>query len=434
MPSAIDTERIWKRNARRTAWAANCFWWLQRFLPFFLGLNLASAVAVIYARQQEWPQDRIVAIYAAVLVVLALIALGLAWRRFLSQRDGMLRLEQHLGLKSALSAASEGAIAWPPLPEQLSVPYQFRWGNITTPIAVSATLLLIGCLIPVETVRADVVIDNPKQPMAWEELEAWVEELTEDEVVEETALKELEKKLDELRQQPTETWFTQSSLEAGDSLRDQTQQDLQKLAQDMMKTSALLDAMRQAGDEPFSQEAMALEGALQKALEGMQLGTTPLSSEMMEQLKKMGNSQSCQNIDLSKYKLVKGTLDENAQKLCKLAKLNPDALEDMILMACQMPGNGGIDRGPGAAPLTASPFESRVTPASVEGVSNEDMRNAALGQTLAIQDRAPDENEAGEAFIIKTSQGSDSLGQGGDVVWKNQLSPEERKLLENYFQ
>lgn len=422
------------RHARWTAWGANLFWWLQRFLPLFLGLNLVSAVAVIYARQQNWEQGSILAVYFGALGVLALVALGLAWKRFLNQRDGLLRLEEHLGLKNSLSAAQEGVIAWPPLPEQSSMPYHFRWGNVATPITASAILLMIGSLIPVDKAQAQVAIDNPEQPIAWEELESWVEELEENEVVEETALEELKQKLDDLRQQPAESWFTQSSLEAGESLRDQTQQDMQKLAEEMMKTSALMDSMREAGEQPFSQEAKALEAALQKSLKGMELGTTPLDSEFMEQLKKMGNCQACQGMDPKKYKLVKGKLDKNGKLLAAMAKLDGEELEKMILMAAEMPGNGDINRGPGAAPLTAAPTESRVKPAQTEGVSNEDMRNAALGETLAIQDRAPEDDEAGEVYGVTDSSGSESLGQGGDVVWKNNLSPEERKLLEQYFQ
>lgn len=434
MPPSNDTERAWMRHAWWTAWGANFFWWLQRFLPLFLGLNLVSAVAVIYARQQDWAPGRIAAVYFAVLGVLGLIALGLAWKRFLNQRDGLLRLEEHLGLKNSLSAAREGVIAWPPLPAESSLPYQFRWGNVTTPISVSAILLILGSLIPVDRVEAHATVVSPDQPIAWEELESWVEELDENEVVEETALQELQQKLDELRKQPAESWFTQSSLEAGESLRDQTQQDMQKLAEEMLKTSALLDAMRQAGEQPFSQEAKALEAALQEALKGMEMGTTPLDAEFMEQLKQMGNCQACKLTDLKKYKLIKAKLDKDGKLVAMMSGLDGEELDKMILMACEMPGSGGIDRGRGDAPLTAKSDESRLTPASMEGVSNEDLRNAALGETLAIQDRAPEDDEAGEVYGVKASSGSNSLGEGGDVVWKNNLSPEERKLLEQYFQ
>ncbi len=424
------------RHARWTAWGANLFWWMQRYLPLFLAWNLISAVGVIYARQQRWPQDVIIWSYIGGAVVLALIALGLAWKRFLTQRDGLIRLEEHLGLKSALSAAREGIIAWPPLPAERSAPFNFNWGPIATPISASAILLIVGCLIPVDKADAKVAITNPEQPIAWEELEAWVEELEENDVVEEVALEELKEKLNELRQQPAEQWFTQSSLEAGDNLRDQTQQDLQKLAQEMMNASAMMDAMRQVGNEPFSEQAKALDAEFAKSLQKMQLGTMPIDGELMEMLKKMGDCQACSGIDPSKYKLVKGKLDKNGKLVAMMAKLDPEDLEEMLLIAgqCMMPGNGGIDRGPGAAPLTANATESRVKPGKLEAVSNDDLRNASLGDTIAIQDRAPDENEAGEAFTITNTSGAASLGEGGDVVWKNELSPEERQLLENYFQ
>ncbi|WP_309381178.1 hypothetical protein [Cerasicoccus frondis] len=436
MPPSTATEQIWMRHARLTAWGANLFWWLQRYLPLFLAWNLISAVGVIYARQQRWPQEVIVWSYIGGAVVLGLIALGLAWKRFLTQRDGLIRLEEHLGLKSALSAASEGVIAWPALPAEWGAPFHFKWGPVATPISASAILLIIGCLIPVEKISAQVEIDNPQQPMAWEELDAWIEELEENDVVEEVALEELKEKLNNLRQQPAEQWFTQSSLEAGDNLRDQTQQDLQKLAQEMLNASAMLDAMKQAGKEPFSEQAKMLNAEMAKTLQKMQLGSMPIDGELMEMLKKMGDCQACSGIDPTQYKLVKGKLDKNGKLVAMMAKLDEKNLEEMLLIAgqCQLLGMGEIQRGPGAAPLTANATESRVKPGTMEGVSNEDLRNASLGDTIAIQDRAPDENEAGETFTITTTSGAASLGEGGDVVWKNQLSPEERKLLENYFQ
>ena len=95
------------------------------------------------------------------------------------------------------------------------------------------------------------------------------------------------------------------------------------------------------------------------------------------------------------------------------------------------PGNGGISRGPGTAPLTLSDDENSFGTAKNEGVKNEDFSKAQLGTTLGIQD--------GKHEVDKTGTGTTAAGavqnqgQGGEQVWRESLTPEEKSVLKRVF-
>jgi len=58
-------------------------------------------------------------------------------------------------------------------------------------------------------------------PVAWEQIESWLQTLEESGVVQAEALEKLRAQMDSLRRQPAEDWYSQASLEASDTLREQ---------------------------------------------------------------------------------------------------------------------------------------------------------------------------------------------------------------------
>lgn len=94
-------------------------------------------------------------------------------------------------------------------------------------------------------------------------------------------------------------------------------------------------------------------------------------------------------------------------------------------------GNGGISRGPGTAPLTLSEEENRFDTDKREGVSNTDLSKAQLGATLGIQDG---KHEVDKKISGPQAAGAvQSTGQGGEQVWKESLTPEEKAVLKRVF-
>ncbi len=95
------------------------------------------------------------------------------------------------------------------------------------------------------------------------------------------------------------------------------------------------------------------------------------------------------------------------------------------------PGQGGINRGPGSAPLTLSKEENAFGTEKNEGVSSQDMSRARLSTQLGLQN--------GKHDVDKTYDGpgeagkAASAGQGGEQVWRETLTPEEKAVLKRVF-
>src|SRR5690606_17985998 len=76
--------------------------------------------------------------------------------------------------------------------------------------------------------RAKVV-----EPGSWERMEDWLAAIEEEGLVEEEAIKEFESRVEELRNQPEEEWFSHSSLEATDTLEQALGMEIRDLAAEM---------------------------------------------------------------------------------------------------------------------------------------------------------------------------------------------------------
>ena len=97
----------------------------------------------------------------------------------------------------------------------------------------------------------------------------------------------------------------------------------------------------------------------------------------------------------------------------------------------QMPGRGGVQRGPGPAPLFLGDEETNLGTNNIEGVENQDFSKAAPGQVLGIGQA---EHEIDETKTGPQQAGSvGSTGQGGDTIWRESLMPSEKAVLKRYF-
>ncbi|MEM7384120.1 MAG: hypothetical protein AAF514_04170 [Verrucomicrobiota bacterium] len=89
-----------------------------------------------------------------------------------------------------------------------------------------------------------------------------------------------------------------------------------------------------------------------------------------------------------------------------------------------------MSRGPGTAPITLGE-ESDVGSDNLEGVSNLDLRQAAIGDVMTTRegqhsiDETPSTPQQGGEVRVR--------GQGGEQVWQEQLLPSEKEVLKRYF-
>jgi hypothetical protein len=96
------------------------------------------------------------------------------------------------------------------------------------------------------------------------------------------------------------------------------------------------------------------------------------------------------------------------------------------------PSRGGVNRGPGAAPLTLKEAAELGTN-NLEGVTSQDYENAMMGDKLTEQATNP-EDQITEYEGLQQAGAVAETGQGGEAVWRDKLSAEERRLLQDYFQ
>jgi hypothetical protein len=148
---------------------------------------------------------------------------------------------------------------------------------------------------------------------------------------------------------------------------------------------------------------------------------------------------------------------EQMEKLAKQLQKNAQALQDALknspelkLTECQGcnggrgkkpgdgdgkdgPGRGGIDRGPGTAPLTLNSEETNLNTTKTEALNSQiDVNRVAPGDLLTVSD-GKHEVDKNVYQGPKAGGAISNTGDGGAAVWQNSLLPSEREALKRYF-
>ena len=424
---AASRKTFWSRQARWTAWRHNTGWWLGAFLPFAIAGSILFSGTLLVVRQSGAERPGVWLWFAGALSVAAGFGFLRARSHFFSVREGLTRLDLSLGLHNRLTAAAAGVGDYPePRPVQDGL--SWRWSKIATPFAVCALLVLSAAFVPLA--RRAHTSTPTEQPATWAQLESWVEQLQQSDTVEPESLEELKEKLEDLRKQDRQDWYSHSSLEAGDSLRQQTSDSLEKLRRDLDSAIAALTAMEEAREEISPTALQEMRETLSKALQGLEMGNLPFNKELLSQLK---------GLDPSKLKqLTPAQIAALKQKLkdgvgtCKEC-LQPGGKEgDGIAVLLAETGTGGISRGPGSVPLGRSEKPTQLNTETTAGVSNEDTSRSLPGDVLGV---GKGEHEVDRtAFTGSTAAGAiRSSGAGGEAVWRNNATPQEREILKRFF-
>lgn len=394
-------------------------------------------------------------IAAGVLLLLPLIALIVASRRFISHKQAAVQLESEMRMNNALSAAEAEISQWPepPMKPRIRDGYDWNWQRLTIPPLVAVLLVAAAFMVPVRPVEATSSV--PNEPIAWEEMEDWLKTLDDERVVEEDAAKELMKQVEQLKQQPVEEWFSHSSLEATDTLRQSLQRSMSGLSRDLSKAERSMGALTKYSEQLSDAAREQLAQEFNDAMQGLGTSKLPLNQELMNQLKQM-NPQQMQNMTPEQRQALQQALQQNAQALQKcmgqgagqgmgqmgenpfgegMQGMGGDDFDELMKMMGQgqnQPGMGGINRGRGDAPMFHKDDESDLGTNNLEGVVNEDYERAAPGDVLGVGVAEQNIDET------KPSQAQDagavgSMGSGGERVWEQNLLPSEREVLKKYF-
>jgi hypothetical protein len=274
------------------------------------------------------------------------------------------------------------------------------------------------------------------EPQAWQQMDTWLEKLQEEKIITPEASAEQLAKVDALRQQPNEKWFSHESLNASDTLKEQLQREIANLGRQMSNAERSLNALQNYGDKLSEAAKEQMLQEFDQALAEMRSGTLEMDPELMQELSQMDlkNLKSLSQEQLNQLrdslKNKGGTCDGFGENKGFVGDGRGES-EKFGEGPGQNPGNGGTDRGPGTAPLTLSKEVNDFGSGKNEGIANQDLSQAQIGSMLGLQDG---KHQVDKTSTSPTAAGATShQGQGGQQVWRESLSPEEKAVLKRVF-
>jgi len=400
-----------------------------------MGVAIMGAVSVLLVRW--FARDHLPWVWWSLggfVFIGAILSWCMARGRFENQAAARVRLEDALGLKTRLSAATDGVGAWPEIPSSIQWPVSWRWQRPALVAAFAAIMMMAALFIPMSEREGEQprVIEKPS---AVQDVEEWMADLRKEEAVEEESLKEIEDKVAELLKRPAENWYEHGSLEAAGNLKEQTAEMLRELSQNLADAERSASALQAAGSGLPQAAKDALAQQLKEAGQNLASAGMKPNEQLLKQLQQMG-AQGLQNLSQEQLKELAEQMKQNADALQKALQNSPE----IELTQCQGsgekegegPGRGGINRGPGEAPLSLAREEANLNTEKMEQVTSDlDFKRLAPGDLMGTSD--------GKHEVDETAKGPQQGGviqhaaDGGAAVWQHSLLPEERETLRRYF-
>jgi hypothetical protein len=457
-----EDQRYWMQQAARLSRRINLAWFLQGFAGPLLITAVIGSVLVLGLRR-EFPDIHPAVLggsLAAVFVILALIVLGKAWKCFESPEQSLVRIESSQCMNSALSAASAGIVPWPEMPNNLSESLTWHLPKTLAPPAAALILLAIGLLIPISASSRDGSLTS-REPQAWSQLDSQIEKLTADATVDESYLEDVKERLEQLRAQEEEQWFSHASLEATDSLKESHNSNMQDLQQDLSEAADALQKLTEAAKELDAQQKQKLAEQFEDALQGLKNGAMKPNEKLLDQLSQIDPNnlgkltpeqlnQLKENMEKLKESLNEagqgeGQGDDWADQLLGDGGEGQDG-EGQCPGDCDGggdcegecqgdrkngPGKGGINRGPGHDPNVLKNPNDTLDVGEMTALEAKDLSRATPGDLLQLQDG---KHTADQSASQSSAGGQAVKGAGGDRVWRESLAPDEQRALKNFFE
>lgn len=439
-PSAETNRSFWLAQARGVARRINLAWWLETFSAPLIIVSLCGAAALLYLRNQHpgIASLPLAAGIAAGLSILALTCWLVSLRKFEKPERSLVRLEAAMGLHNRLSAAHAGVAPWPAPSSPATAGVQWHWPRLIVPPVAAIALLSAGLFVPVSSAGSST--SPPEQPQAWKQLDSSLEHLAKEDAVDESYLEETRKKLDELRSQKEEQWFSHSSLEATDSLKKEHRSEMERVEQDLDRAANALESLeKNAGSNQAEQQRQLNE--FQQAFQGLQNGAMKPNPELLEQMKQL-NPENFGKLTPEQLQQLRDNLKKNAEAMKNASgKGEGDPWEDELLAGEKgddegEPGNGRgkgeIDRGPGHAPGLLGDEKPGLETGDLTALDSRDLSRATPGDLLQLQDGEHEADTSGSS--LSRGGGTDATGAGGDRVWRESLDPAEQRTLKRFFE
>ncbi len=425
----------WFRQARRVARRVNLAWWLDVVAIPMVVFGLAGACAILLIRHHA-PSTPPEFLAGGALAAVGLLALG-AWlvarRRFESPTEAMVRIEASMHLRNRLSAAMAGVAPWPDAPESVDAGLRWRWSRLVIPPLAALACLAAGMLVPVSA-RSDTGIP-PQEPLAWQEIESDLDRFESEDLADDPYIEEMRKKIEELRQQETEDWFSHSSLEAGDNLRRTHRTEIQRVERELTQTERSISPLAKKSGEMSEAQRERLAEQFKNALQGLQQGGLKPNAALMQQLSGLDPSQLAQ-LDPQQLKELREALRKCARGFGQCQD-GDEWMDGEYQGMCEgdkpglKPGRGGVTRGPGTTEGVLGHQSEEINTGDLAGIQSKDLSKALPGDLLQLEDT---EHEVDNAPVGPAPGGAISTtGRGGERVWREALDPDEQRVIKRFF-
>ena len=430
----------WQAKANRVARTVNSAWWLETLsAPLLVGAVLGAVVLLVVRR--EVPQVEPWVLAAAIGGTLLVLGLGCwAWaaRRFEKPEQSLVRIEAAMRLRNSLSAARAGVAPWPAPIEKIDAGLAWQWPRLLVPPLGALVLLAAGLFIPM-TARGLHPEGAPEQPQAWKQLDTELDKLTKEEVVDEKYLEETRKKLEELKAQEEEQWFSHSSLEATDSLKKSHRAETERVERELGRADKALGELEKNAGAMNPAEKNRLMEEFDQALQGLQNGAMKPNPALLEQMKQL-DLKDLANLTPEQIDQLRENLKKHseAMKDGKGKGQGEDWSEELLAgdgegdNPGEEPGEGGVDRGPGHDPGVLGAEKDRVEIGKLTGLESKDLSRATPGDLLELQDGEHDVDHSPSS--ISAGGNTEATGKGGDRVWRDALDPAEQRTLKRFFE
>jgi hypothetical protein len=440
----------------------NLGWWAEKFSAPVLLAGMLGGCAALWLRHEASPQASQLGAGAGALVVLAAL---IGWLRarghFESRASALVRLEAAMHLRNALSAAAAGVCPWPAAPARANAGLTWRWPRLLAPPAAALALLAAGVFLPVSR-GGNLPVGPPPEPQAWRQIEADLTQLDEDKTVDPAYLEELSKKLEDLRARQPEEWFSHSSLEATDQLKQSHQAEANRLEAEMQRGERALNALQNQAKAMPEAERARLLSEFDQALEGMREGAMQPNKDLLNQLANLDPSALPQ-LDQAQLNQLRENMRKAAGELSKAGgeKPNPNGepggdpsedFNDELLSGegqgdgqgqgnnpgqgdgqgqGNNPGQGGTGKGPGTSPNLLGTNSADFAAGDAQALQNKDLSRTLPGDLLELQDSKHDVDES--AAGPRSGGSISGSGAGGDEIWKEPLDPDEQNAVGRFF-
>lgn len=447
-PGESEDKTFWQKRAEKLSRRINTAWFLQVLAAPLLITAVIGAIATLAIRREfsEISTAVIALTIVGVIIGLAGIVLFIAWKRFERPAQSLVRIEASQGMNTSLSAASAGVRPWPKAPANLSESLSWHLPKVIAPPLGALAVLALGLLIPISA-KSTTTPPPSRQPQAWSEIDSQLEKLAEDAMVDEEYIEEIEKRLEQLRSQEEQDWFSHASLEATDSLKESQNSNMENLQRDLAEAENALEALSKEGGKMDSAQKQKLTEEFEKALQGLQNGAMKPNPELLDKLSKLDPNNlgklSPEQLDQLKENMEKlqQSIDDAAGNGDQGEDWSDQLLGDQGEGECngegqgkdgkEGPGSGAIERGPGHDPNVLRGQKDALDAGELASLEAKDLSRSTPGDLLQLQDG---KHTVDEAASKASSGGTAAAGQGGDRIWKESLAPDEQRALKKYFE